>query len=271
MNDTYECSYVEVLEIIKKSEYSCEKKESVYMDNDKEHVYREAGKTFDFKEFFSRARRSAWVDEQYGATVLITSHQAITIPNIWDYTGLHESTQQKIVEVIYNLQNQSKSETERLINQAIQMRLISENGQKKIMIDFPDKITAEQLNLLQAYQNTYGKIVEGFSREYVQMYKGDLPIVLFQDGNGNDNNSHSFEEAVKYAKTLPIIEEQDTPDEIIIGQVISQDASNLCNCSVQQSLKSFAENALDRGVSLESCKGFWRYIKERLNEKRTDR
>ena len=151
------------------------------------------------------------------------------------------------------------------------MRLISENGQKRIIIYFPDKITAEQVNLLQAYQNTYGKIVEGFSEEYVQMYKGDLPIVLFQDGNGDDNNSHSFDEAVKHAQTLPITEKQDTPDEIIIGQVISQDGSNLCNCSVQQSLKSFAEKALDGGVSLESCKGFWRYIKERWNEKRAGR
>lgn len=241
------------------------------MNNDKEHVYREAGKTFDFKDFFSRARRSAGIDEQYGATVLITSHQAITIPNIWDYTGPHDSTQQKIVEVIYNLQNPSKSDTERLRNQAIQMRLISENGQKKILIHFPDQITEEQVNLLQAYQNTYGRTVEFFSKEYVEMYKDDLPIVLFRDANGDDNNSHSFENAIEYAQSLSKAEQQDTPDEIIIGQVISSDGSNLCNSSIQKSLKSFVGSALNRGVSLEDCKGFLGHIKERWKNNRGGR
>lgn len=241
------------------------------MNNDKEHVYREAGKTFDFNEFFSRDRRSAGIDEQYGATVLITSHQAITIPNIWDYTGPHDSTQQKIVEVIYNLPNQSKSETEKLVKQVIRMRLISENRQKKIIIEFPDKITEEQVNLLQAYQNTYGKIVEGVSKEYVQRYKNDSPIVLSKDVKGGEIYTHSFENAIEYAQSLSKTEQQDTPDEIIIGQVISQDGSNLCNSSVQKSLKSFAGSALNRGVSLEDCKGFLGYIKERWKENRAVR
>lgn len=241
------------------------------MDNDREHVYREAGKIFDFTEFFSKDRRSAGIDEQYGATVLITSHQAITIPNIWDYTGPHELTQQRIVEVIYNLQNQSKSETERLIKQAIRMRLISENGQKRIIIEFPDRTTEEQVNLLQAYQNIYGEIVEGVSKDYVQRYKNDSPIVLYKDDKKREIYTHSFENAIEYAQSLSKVEQQDTPDEIIIGQVISADVLNLCNCSVRESLKSFAGNALRRGVSLEDCKGFWEYIKERWNENRASR
>ena len=233
----------------------------------REHVYREARKPFDFNRFFSR--KSNKVFDQYGATVLITSHQAITIPNVDEYTGLHEKTQEKIVEVIYDLKNQSTSARKRLIEQAIRMRLINESGEKMIAIEFPDRITLEQVSLLKAYQDEYGLLVERFSLEYVDGNNVNLPMVVFQDGNGDDNNSHSFSEAVKYAQTLPRTEKQDTPDEIIIGQVISQNGSNLCKCSVQESLRSFVKKALvDRGVSLEGCQSFWTYIKEKLNEKR---
>jgi len=60
------------------------------------------------------------------------------------------------------------------------MSLGNIQGLKFIIINFPRRITKAQLNLLQAYQNTYGDIVERISVKYVQE-TNDNPIVMFGD------------------------------------------------------------------------------------------
>lgn len=232
------------------------------MNDHREHVYREAGKIFDYEIFFSYPYRQEDYNVVWNATVLITSKQAITIPNIDDYKGTHDSTQRAIIDAIYNKPKSgywSSAEYAKLQNKAIRMRLISKNGLKLIVIYFPRKITKKQLNLLQAYQNTYGDIVGRLSEKF-DKNMGDLPIVVFRDCDGDDNRCHSFENAVEFAKTLPKVKTQDTPDEIIIGQVISPYGQILHNRRTK-SLESLKEEALDNGVTSEDCNSFLEKVK----------
>lgn len=195
------------------------------------------------------------------------------IPNIPNYRGSHEATQQVMVEVIYNLlppttkvTSLDLAERERLKNQAIRMSLICECGCKRIIIFFPNEITQEQVNLLQAYQNTYGNIVERISREYEQESE-NKPIVVFENGD-NDNYSHSFENAINYAQTLPIIERNEAPIEIIIGSIISSENFELCRCEYEKSLRGFLEEAQERGITPEDVEAFRRHAFCIINSRR---
>ena len=248
------------------------------MDKKEEHVYKSAGETFDFEDFFSSSstlyddlKEKPLLDESQqaiiipnledysdkkGATVLITSQQVITIPNIDSGIGEHERTQECIINVIFN-KTENGYECCELREKAIRMSLGIIQGLKFIIINFPRSITKGQLNLLQAYQNTYGDIVERISRKYVQE-TNDNPIVLFGD---YDIYCHSFEKAIEYAQTLPIVEEQELLTEYIIGQVISPEGSTLCNSNELKLLVTLNEEALAKGVTQEDCKGFWGYIR----------
>ena len=81
-------------------------------------------------------------------------------------------------------------------------------------------------------------------------------MVVFDDGSDFDNRSHSFENAIEYAKTLPIVEEQEPLTEFIIGQVISPDGGKLRDSSKLKSLKSFNDEALSKGVTTVDCNSF---------------
>lgn len=218
------------------------------MDVYEEHVRKSAGKTFDFEEFFKGQ------EEQRSATVLITSQQAITIPNIDDWEGDHVTTQDCILNVIYNNTDNGPRELLQLKRKSIRMRLIgSEDGAKLIQIDFPSEITEEQVKLLQAYQNTYGDIIEKIRSEYINNGRGSSLQVCIKVGDDDYSSCQSFRDVVEYAKNLPRVESQNTPEETIIGQVISSDGLTLCNSSELQSLGGVSDTALDNGVTPEEC------------------
>lgn len=277
MNDTYECSYIEVLENIKKSEYSCEKKESVYM-NDKmkgyiEEVRRNIGKPFDLEKFFNHVFSEDEEETDYGASVIITPNQVITIPNIENYRGYHIYTVEPVVAEIYELPEELtfSNESELLVEKNIQMRLINEWEEKKIVIFFPKKITQGHIDLLRAYQNTYGEIVKEISIRYENEGKYRSPIVLCAHSSGDDAYRHSFEKAIEYAQTLPRVEEQEPLQEFILGQVISPDGLTLCNSRELKSLNSLNDEALNKGVTTADCNSFWGNIKSWWKKIRGDR
>ena len=209
---------------------------------------------FDYKKFFSYSGT-----DNNGASVLITPRQAITMSNLFNGMAPHEATLQMMVTVIYNYSNplidaRLIEDINRLLSLSIRMRLISEQGQKMIQIFFPDKITREQINLLSAYQNTHGEKVEKVSIHYKEEDEDNSPIVVFKGHDGKDNNSHSFQEAIKYAETLPIVEKLDLPYECIIGSVISSDGLTLCKCNLMNSLGEFVDMLLNKGINIEDDK-----------------
>ena len=206
---------------------------------------------FNYRDFFSYSST-----DNHGASGLITPHQALTMRNLFLGMAPHETTLQMMATVIYNYSNplidaRLLEDINRLLELSIRMRLRSEKGQKMIQIFFPDKLTKEQVNLLSAYENTYGKIVEEFSIDYESESEDNSPIVIFKDHDGNDNRSHSFEEAVKYAQTLPIVERIDLPYECIVGSVISPDGLTLGKCDLVKSLGEFVNMILEKGITKE--------------------
>lgn len=220
------------------------------MDIYDEHVLKFARISFDFEEFFKGQ------EEQRSATVLITSQQAITIPNIDDWEGDHVTTQDCILNVIYNKTENGPIELLELKRKSIRMRLIgSEDGAKLIQIEFPSKITEEQVKLLQAYKNTYGDIIEKIKEEYIGNGIGSSLQVCIKVGDDDYSSCQSFRDVVEYAKNLPRVESQNTPEETIIGQVISSDGLTLCNSSELQSLSGVSGKALKNGVTPEDCRG----------------
>lgn len=225
------------------------------MDENEKHVLEFARIPFDMDEFFGGQEKLRC------ATVLITSQQAITIPNIEDWKGFHTSTQEWILKVIYNMKKNSPSELRELNRKSIRMHLIASKEYKLIKIKFPSEITEEQVKLLQAYQKTYGNIVKRISEKYVRSSKYNSPVVLIDGEGGKDNYCHSFKEAVKHAQNLPKVETQDTPDEIILGQVISSDGLTLRHSSELKSLELFNDKALNNGVTTADCNSFGGYIK----------
>ena len=225
------------------------------MDIYDEHVLKFARISFDFEEFFKGQ------EEQRSATVLITSQQAITIPNIENWEGDHVTTQDCILNVIYNNTENGPIELLQLKRKSIRMRLIgSEDGVKLIQIDFPSEITEEQGKLLQAYQNTYGDIIEKIRSEYINNGRGSSLQVCIKVGDDDYIYCQSFRDVVEYAKNLPRVETQNTPEETIIGQVISTDGLTLCNSSEIQSLGKVIDPTLDRGVTPVECRCAWGHI-----------
>lgn len=198
---------------------------------------------FSLQNFFSYSSHT-----NHCASVVITSKQALTIPNIFNYAGPHPLTQQLMIQKIYNLpdtsiNSNSNAQCKRLLNSAIRMDLINDPLLKLIVIHLPDKISKGQIDLLNAYQNTYGEIVECISKNYNQESEQNAPIVFFTK-DGKDCFCHSFEEAVKHAQTLPKVEKIDTPDEIILGSILSQDKSVLSLPDSLISLKVHLQQAL---------------------------
>lgn len=223
---------------------------------------------FDLEEFFNYSSLKK-NETGYGASVTITSDQVITILNVKNGRAPHEFTQAIIAMEIHNLQ--SSKEAQCLRQKNIEMRLTNEFGEKAIFIFFPDEITEEQIELLRAYQNTYGEIVKKISIQYKPEAEDNLGIVYFKGHDGDDKHSHSFDEAVKYAESLPRVEKQDYPIEFILGQVIAPDGLTLCNSSALKSLGRFNEEALVKGVTPEDCEGFWGNIKSWWKKMRGDR
>ena len=236
----------------------------------KQQVY-DLVEEFDYEKFFQYSGL-----DNHGAVGLITPCQALTISNLFNGMASHEATLQIMATVIYNYSNplidaRLLEKIERVLSLSIRMRLISEQGQKMIQIFFPDNLTREQLNLLSAYQNTYGEKVRKVSIQYEAEAKDNLPIGVFKDHEGNDNNSHSFEEAVKHAQTLPVVERIDVPDECIIGSVLSSDGSTLCEWV--QSLGEYVARALEKGLDEENCELVRNHVisMRKLIEKRGNR
>ena len=217
---------------------------------------------FDLEEFFNYSSLEK-NETGYGASMTITSDQVITILNVKNGRAPHEFTQAIIAMEIHNLQ--SSKEAQCLRQKNIEMRLTNEFGEKAIFIFFPDEITEEQIELLRAYQNTYGEIVKKISIQYEEEDEKHSPIVFFKNPDSGDNSSHSFEEAIKYAQSLPRVEKQDYPIEFILGQVLSPDGLTLCNSSALKSLGRFNEEALVKGVTPEDCEGFWGKVMQFLN------
>ena len=206
---------------------------------------------FDFTEFFSYDG-----NKDHGATGLITPSQAVTRPNVDDYSGHHITTTEQIIQAIYDLPDKEKQkELTRLyidiIKQSIKISLINEHSLKLIVIEFPPQITKEQLNLLIAYQNTYGNIVKQFSEPYEN--ENQQKIVFFQKHNGIESSCHSFEEAVQYAQTLPIIETPKILDQFIIGSVVSHDKMTLYCPDLPISLQDLAQQASDNEMTMVDC------------------
>lgn len=227
---------------------------------------------FDFEGFFSYngLKKS---EQGYGASVTITSDQVITVLNVKDGRLPHEFTQATIAAEIHNFPEELtlSKKIEILRKKNIEMRLVNEFGRKAIFIFFPDEITEEQIDLLEAYQNTYGEIIKQISIRYEDEEEDNKPIVFFKDKDNNDNYSHSFENAIKHAESLPRVEKQEYPIEFILGEVLSSDGLILCNSSELKSLRGFNEKALVNGVTTEDCKGFVEHIKSWWKNMRSDR
>ena len=213
----------------------------------------ESNKSFDYNNFFSY-----FGNNYHSASTLITSSQVVTVPNIDDYTGDHTPTMENIVQAIYDLPYKRKNvETfhtyELAMDQSIRFRLMNQFRSKIIWIIFPNQITQTQLHLLQAYQNTYGDIVQEFSIPYAESNASGEQIVGFRTQDGILVLCHSFEEAVKYAQTLPVLEKPYIEDKFIIGSIISQDKFTLYSPNPQISLKDYTQQAIDRGITTEEC------------------
>ena len=234
----------------------------------REDVRKKIIRKFDFEEFFNYSAL-AKNETGYGASVTITSEQVITVLNVKNGRAPHEFTQDIIAMEIHNLQ--SSKEAQSLRKKNIEMRLTNEFGEKAIFIFFPDEITEEQIELLRAYQNTYGEIVKEISIQYEEEDKNHSPMVFFKNPDGGDNHSHSFEEAIKHAQSLPRVEKQYYPIEFILGQVLTPDELTLCNSSALKSLWGLNVEALVKGVTTEDCEGFLGNIKSWWKKMRGDR
>lgn len=211
----------------------------------------ESNKNFSFTEFFSYDGR-----DKHGATGLITPSQALTLPNVKNYTGLHITTIEQAIQAIYDLPETSENSSlnqkyTQLIEQSIRMHLINQRGIQLIIVMLPDQITRGQLDLLTAYQNTYGKIIENFAID--NNSQGNSPIVVYKEQNDEDNYSHSFENLIKHVETLPIIEIPKDFHEFIIGSVVSPNEMTLHCPDIPISLQAPAEQALNNGITFEDC------------------
>lgn len=229
--------------------------------NDNMREYREEvrsglRKPFDLEEFFNHFYSEKDEEERpYGASVMITSNQIIAIPNVNNYAGLHRWTLSIIAAEIYSLPDEitNADESCSLADQNICMHLVNEKGTKQIQVFFPSEITKGHLDLLRAYEKTYGEIIKKISKKYENEGEYNSPIVLCEDANDKDDVwSHSFNGAIKYAETLPKVEKIDTPDEIIIGQVLSSDGQTLQHCGSLSVLQALVEDFLNNGGVLET-------------------
>lgn len=234
----------------------------------REDVRRKIIEKFDFEKFFNYSDL-AKNETGYGASVTITSDQVITVLNVKNGRAPHEFTQDIIAMEIHNLQ--SSKEAQSLRKKNIEMRLTNEFGEKAIFIFFPDEITEEQIELLRAYQNTYGEIVKEISIRYKTEVEDNLGIVYFRGRDGDDNHSHSLEEVVKYAESLPRVKKQEYPIEFILGEVLSSDGLTLCESSKLKSLESSKDEALKNGVTSADCNSFWGYIRGLFPKMRSGR
>ena len=208
---------------------------------------------FDYEAYFSHSGNG-----YHSASTLITPSQVVTIPNIENYTGDHIPTWENALQAIYDLPYKRKNvETvnkyELAMDQSIRFRLLNQFSSKIIWIIFPNQITQTQLDLLQAYQNTYGDIVKKFSIPYSENNGSGEQIVGFKTQDQTLVLCHSFEEAVKYAKTLPILEKPSIEDKFIIGSILSPDKSTLYSPDLPISLSLDVKRALNNGATLDDC------------------
>lgn len=225
----------------------------------REEVRRRLSQPFDLEEFFNHFYSEKDKEERpYGASVMITEKQIIAIPNVNNYAGPHRWTQNIIAAEIYGLPDEltNSDESCTLADKNICMHLGNEKGIKQIQVFFPAEITKGHLDLLRAYEKTYGEIVKKISIQYEKEGEYNSQIVLCKDADDMDDVwSHSFEGAIKYAESIPKVEKIDTPDEIIIGQVLSSDGQTLHHCGLSINLEQLAKNLLDSGVILEPVFG----------------
>lgn len=217
----------------------------------REEVRRRLSQPFDLEGFFNHFYSEKDEEERpYGASVMITSNQIIAIPNVNNYAGPHRWTLNMIAAEIYGLPDEiiNADESCRLADQNICMHLGNEKGTKQIQVFFPSEITKGHLDLLRAYEKTYGKIIKKISIKYENEGEYNSPIVLCEDANDKDDVwSHSFNGAINYAENLPKVEKIDTPDEIIMGQVLSSDGQTLQHCGSSSVLQALVEDFLNRG------------------------
>lgn len=211
----------------------------------------ELNSTFSYDSFFSYSGKN-----DNGATALITSSQSITIPNIDNGSGAHETTIEQIIQAIYDLPEKQNNPDlnkiyETAIKQSIRIRLLNEHGLKLIWITFPDKIIKKQLDLLKAYQNKYGKIIKAFSNDYKAEEGED--IVGFCTKDEEIILCDSFESAIKYAHTLTTLENVQIQDKFIIGDSISKIDKTSNTSTLETSLKCLIRPRLESGITSEDC------------------
>lgn len=225
-----------------------------YFNMDNQHLREQIQKlnsTFSYDSFFSYSGKN-----DNGATALITSFQSITIPNIDNGSGAHETTIEQIIQAIDDLPEKQNNPDlnkiyENAIKQSIRIRLLNEHGLKLIWMTFPDKITKEQLNLLKAYQNKYGKIIKEFSNDYKAEEGED--IVGFCAKDEQTILCDSFELAIQYAHTLPVLENVEIQDKFIIGDSISKIDKMSSTTNSETSLKCLIKPRLEKGITSEDC------------------
>ena len=245
-------------------------KKEEYIDN----VRGKIGRPFDFDNFFSNDELPNNPDDQnFGAVVLITSNQVILISNVNGQWGFHDDTLETIATVIYNLPEESNltQESKAFVKKNITIRLANGYGDKSIHVNLPNEITQGHIDLLKAFQNTYGSIVERLSKENIERPNYHTEPLVVCTKEISYIHTHSFERTIEIAESLPIVEDQDPQMEFILGQVLSNDGLTLRDAKEVYSLEKSYDKALEEGVTSDECNGALGFIKGLLNKLRGDR
>ena len=206
-------------------------------------IFGENNVKFRFTEFFEKSRsRTTGV-----AISVITSKQIITTMTENDGSDGHLPTIHKIIQAIYDLPPIGSSSELLLkycqyIDSAILIRIWFQDDEKWVMVQFPEKITQGQLNLLAVYQRLYGSEFESISREHGHsiLYSEDLELALVKDKKRDEE--YTFERVVEFAQTLVSEKEIDTGYEHIIGftekklvefivEILKKREATLTNCN----------------------------------------
>lgn len=169
---------------------------------------RKANSEFSYTDVFESEEE----DIDIGATAVITSSQIVTIVNIGE-EKLHYNTQNKILQAIYDLPDlpvqiitKTTREYEECRKRAITFTIRNISGSKIILIEFPKRITEEQLKMLRFYKRVYGQEIDACAQEYYKR-TGERLIGIKLDEtskvkeNGFNGECESFEEVIRYARS----------------------------------------------------------------------
>lgn len=186
-------------------------------NNELREYIKERNNEFSYESFLGIS--SKYPD--YGATAVITAEQAVTMINGEDGRDNHYYIQRQICKAIHDLRGGTDAsdviwqEYKRRMDQTIRFTIMNEGEtmpRKMIWIVFPEEITLGHLKQLRAYQEKFGSQVNKASKDYGKKIVGFMNMKTGQREKGED-----FEEAIRYAETLPISRENVGKDKFIIG------------------------------------------------------